>query len=128
VHGRAIALEAARREHRHVVRRLRAAELDAARSRDEDVRERVRVEAPADGQRIPRLPLEHGHALRLEPAQRLVEAVVDEPLQLRIALRALLAEELEAPVAPDEAGREEHRPAWPVALLEQAHRLSELAG
>jgi len=55
----------------------------------------------------------------LEPADVVVEPVVDEPLELGASARALLAEPLEVAIAPDDAAREPHRSAGDVALLEQ---------
>ena len=54
---------------------------------------------------------------RSSQAEVVVEPLVDEPLQLRVAARALRRKSLEVAVAPDDAAREQHRPAGAVALL-----------
>jgi hypothetical protein len=64
---------------------------------------------------------------RLEPPEVAVEAVEHEPLELGVAVGRFGAEELEVAVAPDDAAREQHRAAGPVALLEHRHVRPELA-
>src|SRR5207248_3294568 len=89
--------------------------------------EPARVEALADRPRIARLVLDHWRAKRLEPRDALVEPLEDQPLEGRIAARALGAEVAERSVAPDHAAREEHRATGPVALLVDERLRAELA-
>src|SRR5262249_56387925 len=62
-----------------------------------------------------------------EPAHRVVEPLPDQPLQRLVPSRALPAVLVELRVPPDDPAREQHRPARPVALLQQAHLSTQLA-
>src|SRR5205814_10348429 len=64
---------------------------------------------------------------RLEPAERVVEPLPDQPLQPLVAALALGAEALPLQVPPDDAGREEHRAADPGSLLQHPGLVPELA-
>src|SRR5205085_3396171 len=117
---RTVALEAAGGQHHgHALRQLmqRLAQPHRSCARHKQLGERPRVEAAAHGERITGIALLNRRPQLLEPVERVVEALVDDPLELRIAARALRAEALEVTVAPDEATRQEHRAARPVALL-----------
>src|SRR5437667_11702042 len=77
----------------------------------------TRVEAPPDRTRVLRLGVDDRGAERLEPIERVVELFDDQPLEPRIAGRALVAEIVQRAVAPDDAARQQHRAARAVALL-----------
>ena len=99
-------------------------ELDVARERG---REAARFEALADGARVARLLPDDGRSSRLEPADRVVEALPDEPLQALVAAGALAAELVPVAMPPDHAGRQQHRAADPRSLLADGDRAPELA-
>src|SRR6186997_1396176 len=77
-----------------------------------------RVEALADGSRVAGLMLDNRRSERLQPLDRLVQPLDDLALQGRVPARAFLLEGFERSVAPDDAAREEHRAAGPIALLQ----------
>ena len=85
------------------------------------------VKTHADRARITRLALGDPGTERLEPLERLVQARDDHRLQVGVAARALGPELLDRAVAPDDAAREEHRPARAVALLQHHRFRTELA-
>jgi hypothetical protein len=89
-----------------------------ARGLGERVRQPRGVEAPTGGAGVLGGPLADRRAEPLEPGQVVVEALVDQPLQRRVAAGALGAEVLEAGVAPDHAAREAHRSPRAGELLE----------
>src|SRR5436190_14299523 len=101
--------------------------LDGARRAHERVGQAARVEPPSDRPGIACLSPHDGGAQRLEPVERVVEALDDEPLQARVAVRALATELVERAVAPDNPARKQHRAAGPIAFLEHCRRSSELA-
>ena len=121
--------EAAGGQDDAVLRQLaqRLAERDLAHLPRQRLRQRLRVEAPPDRARIAGRRLHRRAGGSLEPVERVVEPLVDEPLQDRLAARAVLAERLERPVPPDDAARQEHRAARTVALLHHPRRTAELA-
>src|SRR5205085_8206177 len=111
------ALEAAGREdERLVVGRESGAKPRLAGRARERVRQPAGVEALADRSRVAGLLPDHRRAERPQPLERVVQALPDEVLELRVAVRALAPEVLERAMPPDDAGREQHRPARPVAL------------
>jgi hypothetical protein len=115
-----VSLEAARREHhRHAVGdlRQRLSEPHVARTPGQSFGKPLRIEANTRGERIVGFPRDDRRAEALEPGKRVVETFPDHALQVGVTSRALLPEALEIPVAPDDAAREVHRSARPVALL-----------
>src|SRR5918996_3516925 len=127
---RPVALEAARREHGgNAVRKRREglAEPNVAHPADEGLGQPAGVEAEPTRERVPGLARDDGRAQPLEPPQRLVQSLPDDPLELRVAPRAFRAKPLPLPVPPDDAAREEHRPARSVALLVHDDVRSQLA-
>src|SRR5262249_45766203 len=105
----------------------RLAEPDLAGGAREHVRQRARLEAQADRQRVAGLLPDDLGAERAQPLEPLVEPLDDDALQLGVAARALLAERLEVAIAPGDARREEHRPAGTVSLLVHDRVEPELA-
>ena len=104
------------------------AETDISGRPDEHVRQASRVEALPGRARVRRvLPHDLGPE-RDEPVEPFVEPVEHEPLEPLVAVRTLAAKVLERQVTPDDAAREEHRPARAVALLEHDRLGPELAG
>ena len=120
-----VPLEAARRKDRRLGRRL--AEANATRGANECVRQSARVEPLADRARVPRLVLHHGRAERLEPRDPVVELFPDDALQLFVAGRTLRTEVVPLAETPDDAARQEHRPARPCSFLVHERRRPELA-
>src|SRR5262249_32150301 len=88
----------------------------------------ARLEALSGRARVRRLLPDDRRALRDEPLERVVEPLPDETLQAFVAARALGAELLEPPVSPDDAAREQHRPADARPLFADDRAESELAG
>ena len=78
-----VTLESPGREHERLVGlgewRLQP---DVARGSDEHLGQSARVEALPDRARVPRLLPDDGRAERLEPRQRVVEPVDDQPLEI----------------------------------------------
>jgi hypothetical protein len=69
--------------------------LDGARCVDEGVGQAAGVEAPPHRAGISGLSSDNRSAQRLEPAERIIEALEDEPLQARVTVRALTPEVVE---------------------------------
>jgi hypothetical protein len=128
-HEAGVALEAAGREHeRRAVHASPRPQPHVAGNAHERVRQPARVEPHPDGERIPRLAPHDGCAQPLEPGQRVVEPLNDQPLKHRITARAGRAEAFERPVPPDDAAREQHRSPRARALLVHDRPHPELAG
>ena len=115
---------AGEQERRPVAGAERRVQLDVAR---EQRRDRPRVVPPADGPRIPGLRPDRLGAERLEPGERVVEPLPDEPLERCVAARALGSEVVPLAVPPDDAARQEHRAARAGPLLDHARPQAELA-
>jgi len=94
---------------------------------DESFGQPARVEPPADGARVSRLAGQHRCTERFEPIETVVQAIDHERLQPGVSVRALGAKLLERVKTPDEPAREQHRPAWTVALFEHHRRISQFA-
>ena len=110
-----------------MAKRDRLAETDVSRNTHENVRQPARVEAEANRERVAGLALEHRGAERLQPRERVVKPIEDEPLERGIAAGTLGAKDVERPVAPDHPARKQHRATGPVALLEHERLGPELA-
>ena len=85
------------------------------------ISERVEKRAPT----VAGLPVERSTTRApwpLQPGNVVVQPVVDEPLQLRRASRALATKLLEVAIAPHHTAREPHRSARLVSLFERAER------
>src|SRR5262245_25247937 len=124
-----VSLEAAgRQDHRHAVGKLgKWLSEPYLRPPRQNLRKASRIEAPANRQRVPRLARHDGSTEPFHPGERVVEAFPDDSLEPWIPARTLGPKALEVPVAPDDAAREVHRPAWPRALLKDKHVCAELA-
>ena len=96
--------------------RQRRLELDVTGRLDEESRQRTRVVPAAGRERVLGVAPDRLGAERLEPAERLVEPLPDQPLEPLVAAGTFGAEALPLQMAPDDAGREEHRAARPVFL------------
>ena len=117
----------ARRTRRLGIVRQRRLELDVTGGRDEESRQRARVVAAAGRERVLGVAPDRLRAERLEPAERVVEPLPDQPLQQLVAAGALGAKALPLQMPPDDTGGEEHRAAGPRPFLEHARLVPELA-
>src|SRR5215218_6925364 len=94
---------------------------------DKGLGEAARVEALSHRARIFRFVL-YGHGPGgHEPVEGAVESLPDQSLEPLVAGGAFAAEVVPFAVAPDHAGREEHRPAGPGSLLAHEGIDAELA-
>ena len=98
-------------------------ELDLSRERS---RQTVWIEPLADGAGVAGLLPDDRCALRLEPLDRLVEALPDSPLNTLVTGRAFAPKLLPFAMPPDHAGRQEHRAADPRSLLTDGDGAAEL--
>src|SRR6185437_10232272 len=92
------------------------------------VRQATWVEAAPDDAWVAGLGRHERGAQRLEPVECVIEPLDDQPLEPRVAVRALAAEFVERAVAPDDPARKQHRAARPIAFLEHHRREAELSG
>ena len=102
--------------------------LNVPRRPHEHIRQAARIEAPADRARVLCLGADERGAQRLQPVECVVELFDDQPLKPGIGGRALAPEVVKRAVSPDDAARQQHRAARPVALLEHGGRDAELPG
>src|SRR5581483_8956625 len=93
----------------------------------EELRERARVEALARRQGILRVLPHRLRSERDEPPERIVEALVDQTLQVLVAVGTLPPEVVPLAMPPDHAAREQHRAAGTSPLLDEARAQTELA-
>src|SRR5581483_11116898 len=104
--------------------RQRRLELHVLRQK---LRQRPRVEALPGRDRVLGVVPDGLRSERDEPLERLVEPVVDEPLQALVAAGTLEPELLPLEMPPDHAAREEHRAAGSGSPLDQPRSTAELA-
>src|SRR5438067_13811787 len=90
--------------------------LDLAGRTNERLGQSTRIEAPTRRAGVLGLGADERSAERLQPLECAVEPLDDQALQARVAVRALAPKLLQGAIPPDDAAREQHRPAGPVAL------------
>src|SRR3954451_5751863 len=94
---------------------------------DKRARELPGIESRPRRERISRLFAHRNPACGDQPLERAVEPIPDQPLQPLVAVRALAPELVPLAVAPDDAGREQHRTARPRPFLADGCGDAELA-